>query len=111
MHGKVIIINNAYCSSSETMGKILTDVFLRKLLASLEKPEVIIFYNSGVKLLTAKSETLTILEALQVSGVDLIACGMCVNGSCHNQPLRIGRMTSMDEIVSILMKAQVVITL
>ena len=111
MHGKVIIINNEYCSGGEKIGKVLTDVFLRKLLASLEKPEVIIFYNSGVKFLTDKSETLTILEALQISGVDLIACGMCVSGSCDNQPLRIGRVTSMDEIVSILMNAQVVITL
>lgn len=111
MQGRVIIINNEYCSGGEIVGKMLTDVFLRKLLASLQKPEVIIFYNSGVKLLTARSETLLILEALQASGVDLIACGMCVNGSCDNRSLKVGRITNMDEIVSILMKAEVVITL
>ena len=88
-----MIINNEYCSGGEIVGKMLTDVFLRKLLASLQKPEVIIFYNSGVKLLTTRSETLLILEALQISGVDLIACGMCVNGSCDNRPLKVGRIT------------------
>lgn len=106
-----MIINNEYCSGGEIVGKMLTDVFLRKLLASLQKPEVIIFYNSGTKLLTTTSETLLILEALQTSGVDLIACGMCVNGGCDNRSLKVGRITNMDEIVSILMKAQVVITL
>lgn len=110
MHSRVIIINNEYCSGEKT-GRTLIEVFLRKVLASLEKPEVIIFYNSAVKLLTTKSDVINILEALQILGVDLIACGLCQDTSCENKPLLVGRITSMDEIVSVLMKAQTVITL
>lgn len=110
MCSKVIIVNHE-CCGGEGLEHILIGVFLRKLLASLQKPEVIIFYNSGVKLLTTKSDVLTILEALQTAGVDIVACGMCVDGSCDNKPLMVGRITSMDEIVSILMGANTVITL
>ncbi len=110
MYDRVIIINNEYCSGEKT-GRTLIEVFLRKVLANLKKPEVIIFYNSAVRLLMIKSDIINILEALQMSGVDLIACGMCQDGSCDNQSLLVGRITSMDEIVSVLMKAQTVITL
>lgn len=111
MNGRVIIINNEYCGGDEILGNTLIGVFLRKILASLDKPETIIFYNSGVRLLTRKSENLPILEALQTAGVDIIACGMCINGVCDSRRLLVGRITSMDEIVSILMNAGKVITL
>lgn len=111
MNGRVIIINNEYCGESESLGNALIGVFLRKILASLDKPEIIIFYNSGVRILTSKSENLPILEALQTAGVDIVACGMCISGVCDSRSLLVGRVTSMDEIVSILMKAQKVITL
>ncbi len=103
MQGRVIIINN------ENYGFV--GVFLRKILASLSKPDIIIFYNSAVKILRIKSDFINILEALQVSGVDLIACGMCEDGSCETKPLLVGRITSMDEIVSVLMNAKIVITI
>lgn len=110
MYERVIIVNDEYCSGEET-GKKFLGVFFRKILASLDKPEVIIFYNSAVKLLTVKSDIVTILGALQISGVDLIACGMCQDESCENKSLLVGRITSMDEIVSVVMKAKTVITL
>ena len=103
MQGRVIIINN------ENYGFI--GVFLKKLLASLSKPDIIIFYDLAVKLLRTKSDTINILEALQASGVDLIACGMCDDGKCDTSPLLVGRITSMDEIVSVVMSAKIIITI
>lgn len=110
MHGKVIIINTKNCGG-EQEGRKLIEVLLKKVLANLKKPDVIIFYNSAVELLVEKSELLLILEALQTSGVELIACGMCTDEVCQNQSLLVGRITSMDEIVSILMNSQTVITI
>lgn len=112
MYKSVIIIN------SETLGKGDTDVgytllgtFLRKLLACIDKPDVIIFYNSGVKLVVKGSHFIDVLEGLETSGVELLACGTCVYKACKNSSLAVGRITNMEEITDIVMKAEKVVTL
>lgn len=93
------------------VGKTLLGVFLRKVLASITKPDVIIFYNSAVKLLTHGSKYIDILQALEESGVELLACGTCVYKVCGQHALLAGRITNMDEITDILLGSNSVITL
>ena len=51
MKTTVIIKGETLGDGSEELGIILTGSFLRKLWGSPSKPETIVFYNSGVKLL------------------------------------------------------------
>ncbi len=112
MYKSVIIINSGTLGrGDEEVGATLLGTFLRKVLASIEKPEVIVFYNSGVKLLTRESYYLEILDALEKSGVELLACGTCVYRVCGQRSLTVGRISNMEEIADILIKAQKVITL
>ena len=112
MYKSVIIINSDTLGrGDEEVGATLLGTFLRKVLASIEKPEVIVFYNSGVKLLTRESYYLEILDALEKSGVELLACGTCVYRVCGQRSLTVGRISNMEEIADILIKAQKVITL
>lgn len=112
MYNKAVIINSDTLGrGDEEVGYTLLGVFLRKILASINKPDVIIFYNSGVKLLVRGSYFADILEAIEQRGVELIACGTCVYKACGKSSLIAGRITNMDEITEILLNAKTVITL
>lgn len=109
---EVIIINrDTMGSGSQELGKRLIIAFVKKLWASPIKPEAIIFYNGAVKLLTSAGGCLEALHFLEEAGVDLVACGSCVNFFDLNKQLRVGRISSMEEILDMIQKAQKVVTI
>lgn len=93
------------------LGQVLVGAFLKKLWVRSEKPEMIIFYNAGVKLLATGSPVLDVLDGLEASGVELIACGTCIDKYELSQEIRVGRRSDMAEIVNVMMEAQKVITI
>lgn len=112
MYKHVIIINSDTLGrGDEGIGKTLLGTFLRKVLASINKPDAIVFYNSGVKLLTPQSYYLEVLDALERSGVELLACGTCVYKVCGQHSLSVGRISNMDEIADMILYADKVVTL
>lgn len=112
MYRHVIIINSDTLGrGDEGVGQTLLGTFLRKVLARPDKPDVIVFYNSGVKLLTRQSYFLDVLDALEISGVELLACGTCVFKVCGQHSLAVGRISNMDEIADIIISAGKVTTL
>lgn len=112
MYKQVIIINSdSLGRGNEEVGQTLLGTYLRKILAHPVKPDAILFYNSGVKLLTKESYFLDVLDALEKSGVELLACGTCVYKVCGQRSLTIGRISNMDEITDIIVEARKVVTL
>ena len=108
---QVILINNQYFGSGDdSLGEKLMGNFLRKLWAQETRPEAILFYNSGVKLLAEGSTSLDALNGLFGDGVDLIACGTCVTFFKLKDKLGVGRIGDMQEIAEILMTAENVVT-
>lgn len=112
MYKHVIIINSDTLGrGDEGVGQTLLGTFLRKLLANPDKPDAIIFYNSAVRLLTRQSYFLDILDGLEKSGVELLACGTCVYKVCGQNSLSVGRISNMEEIADIIVDASKVVTL
>ena len=107
----VIINSDTLGRGDESVGHTLLGTFLRKLLANPNKPDAIIFYNSAVTLLTRGSYFLDVLDGLENSGVELLACGTCVFKVCGQKSLEVGRISNMDEIADVLIGATKVITL
>ena len=102
--GKSIIIGcETLGRGDKDLGARLMGSFLRTLAAAVEKPETIIFYNSGVRLVADDSPVLDALEALDRDGVDLAACGTCVAHFGLQGRVPVGRESNMQEIVSILL--------
>jgi intracellular sulfur oxidation DsrE/DsrF family protein len=106
----VILHSDSLGRGSDELGKAMTSSFLLKLRGSDRKPDTIIFYNSAVHLLTEKSPVLDSLSGLSRTGVDLVACQKCVGFYQIEKKMVIGRIAEMQEIVSILMKSERVIT-
>ncbi|MEE4271122.1 MAG: sulfurtransferase-like selenium metabolism protein YedF [Thermoanaerobaculales bacterium] len=82
----------------DELGSLLMRSFI-KTQAQLESaPDAIIFYNGGVRLCCEDSLLLDDLRALEASGIEIIACGTCLNFFGIADRLRVGRVTDMLEI-------------
>jgi selenium metabolism protein YedF len=96
-------------SGNDELGALLLRSFL-KTQAQLERtPDAIIFYNDGVKLCCDGSLLLEDLKTLESNGVEIIACGTCLNFFELAADLRVGRVTDMLEIASLLAGAAKVV--
>jgi intracellular sulfur oxidation DsrE/DsrF family protein len=108
---RVIIVSNEYMVQPEELGAKMIGSFLRKLCQEPTKPSAIIFYGTGVNLLLDGSPVLDALEILLKQGVDLIGCGTCLGYFEVRDRIAVGRASEMKEVVSVLMKADNVVTL
>lgn len=109
---KIIIINDeSFGKGDEALGKRLMGAFLRKIWASPVKPETIILYNSGVKLAARGSEVLDAMNGLHEAGIDILACGTCIDHFNLRDDLIAARVSNMEEIVGYMMNNERVLTI
>jgi len=111
MKKAVLIRSEIMGDVPKELGSKLMGSFLRKLCNKKEKPFWIIFYGTGVKLLTENSPVQDALEILTASGVELLACGTCVRFYDLEEKITFGRISNMDEISTVIMKADDVISI
>ena len=108
----VIVINSEVMGrGDDKLGEQIMGNFFNQLLSSGHRPDAIIFYNTGVKLLSNDSPVSGTLNSLFKTGIDLIACGTCISYFKLGENLVAGRVSNMQEIVSILMDAEKVVTI
>ncbi len=107
----VVLINrHGMGTGDDTLAREILITFLNKISA-LRDLEAICFYNGGVKTTFESSPMLPALSTLHEQGVELIICGTCVNQFASVEKVKVGRVGSMDEILSALHRAEKVITL
>jgi selenium metabolism protein YedF len=85
-------------SGDDELGALLMRSFLKTQAELERKPDAILFYNDGVKLCCEGSYLLDDLRGLDAAGVEIIACGTCLNFFELADQLRVGRVTDMLEI-------------
>ena len=85
-------------SGDDELGALLLRSFLKTQAELERKPDAILFYNDGVKLCCEGSYLLDDLRGLEAAGVEIIACGTCLNFFELGEQLRVGRVTDMLEI-------------
>jgi selenium metabolism protein YedF len=108
---KTILITSEFLGrGDDELGAKLMASFLRTLLTAEEKPDRIVFYNYGVKLLTEGTATSEILAELNKSGVQLIACGTCVGFFGLDDAIPKQHVSNMQEIVTLLVHSDNVVT-
>ena len=105
----------AYISSQflgigdDTLGAILMKAFLKTLLEMENKPNPLIFINSGVKLTSEGSEVLESLRTLAGGGVEILSCGTCLDFYGLKEKLRVGIVSNMYDIARSLLEADTII--
>ncbi len=110
--GTVVVVNGESMGRGDDgLGAKLLGSFLRTATAVEPKPDAIVFYNAGVRLLGPGSAHLDGLRALDEAGVDLLACVTCLEFYGLLGRLEVGRVSNMREIVQRTMEAGKVWTL
>jgi selenium metabolism protein YedF len=109
---KTIVINSELMGrGDDELGRQIMGSFLRKLSIEENKPKKIIFFNSGVKLLAKGSSVLDGIDLLKKAGIDMMACGTCVNYYKLADKIESGLISDMKSIISTLMNSDDVITI
>lgn len=109
---KTIIINSEFLGrGDDDLGRQIMGSFLRKLSIEENKPEKIIFYNSGVKLLAEGSPVLDGIDLLTKAGIGMMVCGTCVNHYELADKIKPELISDMRSIIFTLMNSDNVITI
>jgi selenium metabolism protein YedF len=74
-------------------------------------PDVLVFFNSGVKLTVEGSPVLDDLRALRERGVGMLVCGTCLGYYELKEKLAVGEVSNMYAIAETMLRAGKVISL
>jgi selenium metabolism protein YedF len=92
-------------TGDDDLGSLLLRSFIKTLPELDSLPDAVVFYNAGVRLCCEGSLLLDDLRTLEASGIEIIACGTCLNFFELADQLAVGRVTDMLEIAGLLAAA------
>ncbi|MGQ9709629.1 MAG: sulfurtransferase-like selenium metabolism protein YedF [Anaerolineae bacterium] len=95
----------------EELGRIIIQGFLHTLNEVSPLPDVLIFFNSGVKLVVEGSPVLEDLRTLAAQGVQILACGTCLGYYGLKEKVAVGEISNMYTIAETMMQAGKIVSL
>ncbi|WP_051309025.1 sulfurtransferase-like selenium metabolism protein YedF [Desulfogranum japonicum] len=95
---------------SEELGWALLQTFIQTIKDVTPLPQKILFYNSGVRLVTEESGALGALLALQKQGVEILVCGTCLDFYRLQTAIKVGQISNMYDIMNAMAEADQVIS-
>ncbi|MCL3780214.1 sulfurtransferase-like selenium metabolism protein YedF [Prolixibacteraceae bacterium JC049] len=105
------ITSNQMGQGDEKLGQLLITNYINLLQEEENRPKIITFYNSGVKLLCIDSPVLDTLKALEAQGTKLVACKTCLSHFGLLEKMEAGIVGTMMDIVTLQMQADKVINI
>ncbi len=96
----IAITSDCFGVGNEELGKSLMKSYLYALTEAETKPQTLIFVNRGVFLPLEDSEALETIQALADSGIEILACGACLNFYGMTEALAVGTISNMFQIVN-----------
>ena len=100
----IFISSDRVGSGDEELGALLMKGFIGTILEASPLPARLIFMNGGVRLTVEDSASLPSLKKLEEFGVEILACGTCLEFYKIKEKLAVGRVSNMFEISSLLLK-------
>jgi selenium metabolism protein YedF len=107
----VVITSEALGTGAAELGAILMKSYLYTITAADHYPTAVILLNSGVKLAVSGAQTVEHLRTLQHKGVEILACGTCLDYYHLKEQLAVGSVTNMYSMIEWMSAAGKVITL
>lgn len=101
----IVISENKMGRGDDELGTVLIKAFLHTVAGQAEKPDVMIFYNTGVKLTVQGSDVLEDLKQMESEGVQILVCGTCLNYFEIKDKLAAGVVSNMYDIVETMSSA------
>lgn len=109
----VLVIPSEFMGRGEhpELGQILIRGFFHTLGEVEPLPDTIIFFNSGVKLVVEGSLVLEDLHNLCQRGVEILACGTCLEYYELKEKIAVGEVSNMYTIAETMLSAEQVVSL
>ena len=82
--------------------------FLRLLAESEDRPDSLVFWNTGVRLTCEGSQVLAHLKRLEEQGVEILACTTCLEYFNLMDKLAVGKPTTMLKSIQSMLNCDVV---
>lgn len=101
----IVISENKMGRGNDELGTVLMKAFLHTIAGHDQKPDIMIFYNTGVKLTVQGSDVLEDLKQLENDGVQVLVCGTCLNYFEMKDKLSVGIVSNMYDIVETMSSA------
>jgi selenium metabolism protein YedF len=103
----VLVVSSEYMGRGEhtELSGILIRSFFHTLGEVEPTPGVILFFNSGVKLVVDGSPVLEDLQALAGRGVQILACGTCLGYYDLKEKVAVGEVSNMYTIAETMLAA------
>lgn len=95
---------------SDELGWGLLQTYIQTIKDVKPLPAKILFYNAGVRLVTEESGALEALKQLQKQGVEIMACGTCLDFFELKSAIKIGQISNMYDIMSSMTEASQVVS-
>ena len=96
----LVFAKNRIGEGSEELGKMLVGGFLNTFKEMEKLPQKVIFLNSGIDLVLKGSPTIPILEEYEKLGVELLACGACLDYYKKVDEVAVGRVSNAYDILN-----------
>lgn len=106
----VVLSDDRMGRGPDELGQVLMRAFLHTLGEQKERPDTIVFYNSGVKLATRGSAVLDDLTKLAEAGVEMLVCGTCVNYFDIGKDVAVGTVSNMYDIAGVMSRSGRLVT-
>ena len=94
-----VISSDSMGRGSDELGWALLQTYVQTIREVEPLPDRNLLYNGGVKLVTEESGALEALQELQGRGVDILACGTCLDFFGLRSAIRVGEITNMYDIM------------
>lgn len=94
-----VIASDSMGRGSEELGWALLQTYIQTIKDVRPLPEKILLYNSGVKLVATASGALDALRLLQEQGVEILACGTCLDYFKLKSAIKVGQISNMYDIM------------
>ncbi|MBB5347846.1 sulfurtransferase-like selenium metabolism protein YedF [Desulfoprunum benzoelyticum] len=95
---------------SEELGWALLQNYVKTLRELSPLPSRIFFYNGGVKIVATDNKAVEAVIEMERRGVEIWACGTCLEYFHLEKDLKVGRITNMFDIVNTMATAARVIS-
>ncbi len=100
-----VIYSDSMGRGSDELGWAMLQTYIQTIRDVQPLPSKILLYNSGVKLVTSASGALEALRQLQELGVEILACGTCLDYFRLKSAIQVGQISNMHEIMSAMAEA------
>lgn len=95
----ILIGSDKFGVGDDKLGAALMKSYLYALTEAEIKPKTMLFVNGGVKLVIEGSDVLESVKTLESMGVEIFACGTCLDFYNIKDKLSVGSITNMYTIV------------